>query len=139
MIQLQEFLGSILETRKVWLLEARDGFFAMLEDDNDNLYVPVWASEQSALKASEGDWEGYSVTEMGFSELALWLKELANDEIDIAIAPEADGEITAISSYKFRKWLKPYDDHSYKEESNEPEIDDDDDFDYGDGWAQPWS
>ena len=130
---LEQFLNTILEARKVWLLEAREGFFAMLEDSNGNSYSPVWESEASALKAAQGDWEEYTVTDMGFSELEHWLKELANDEIDIAVAPETDGEITAIPSHKFRTWLKPYSDDSYKEEG-----DDDDDFDYGDGWAEPW-
>ena len=135
MEKLEHFLNAILETRKVWLLEAKEGFFAMLEDSGGESYVPLWASEEAALKAAQGDWEGYTVTDMGFSELHHWLKELASDEIDIAIAPEADGEITAIPSYKFRSWLRPYDDHSYKEKNDDA----DDDFDFGEGWAQPWS
>ena len=119
----------------MWLLEAKEGFFAMLEDNNGESYIPLWESEELASKAAQGDWEGSAVTDMGFSELGHWLKELAADEIDIAVSPETDGEITAIPSYKFRNWLKPYDDHSYKEKDEE----DDDDFDYGEGWAQPWS
>ena len=137
MEKLEQFIKAILESHKVWLLEAKEGFFAMLEDNHGDSYIPVWESEESAKNAAQGDWAGYTVTTMGFSELTNWLKELANDEIDIAVAPEADGEITAIPSYKFMKWLKPYDDHSYKEEDNE--ADNGDDFDYGDGWAQPWS
>ena len=133
--KLELFLKAILETRKVWLLEAKEGFFAMLEDNNGASYVPLWESEELAAKAAQGDWAGYTTTNMGFSELQQWLKELADDEIDIAVSPERDGEITAIPSYKFRNWLKPYDDHSYKEKDDE---DADDDFDYGDGWAQPW-
>lgn len=140
MEKLESFINAILETRKVWLLEAKEGFFAMLEDSDGESYVPLWASEESAQKAAQGDWEGYTVATMGFSELVNWLKELATDEIDIAIAPEVDGEITAISSHKFRNWLKPYDDHTYKEKDDEDCGDiDDDDFDYGEGWAQPWS
>ena len=140
MEKLEQFLAAILETRKVWLLEANEGFFAMLEDNNGDAYVPLWASENAAQQSAQGDWEGYTVTTMGFSELAHWLKELAADEIDIAIDPEADGEIAAIASQKFSTWLKPYDDYSYKEEQEDDEDDiDDDDFDYGDGWAQPWS
>ena len=134
MDKLEQFIASILETRKVWLLEAKEGFFAMLEDDNGDPYIPLWESEALAAKAAQGDWEGYTVTDMGFSELGHWLKELAADDIDIAVSPEADGEITAIPSHKFRNWLKPYDDHSYKEKDD----DGDDDFDYGEGWAQPW-
>ena len=132
--KLEIFLNSILETRKVWLLEAKEGFFAMLEDNDGEPYIPLWESEARAKNAAQGDWEGYSVTDMGFSELEHWLKELAKDDIDVAVSPEADGEITAIQSAKFRTWVKPYSDDSYKEED-----DDDDDFDYGDGWAQPWS
>ena len=132
--KLEQFLKDILETRKVWLLEAKEGFFAMLEDNNGVSYVPLWESEELAAKAAQGDWVGYTTTSMGFSELQHWLKELAADEIDIAVSPEKDGEITAIPSYRFGKWLKPYDDHSYKEQDDE-----EDDFDYGDGWAQPWS
>ena len=136
MDKLERFIASILETRKVWLLEAKEGFFAMLEDGEGEPYIPLWESEELAKKATQGDWEGYSVTDMGFSELGHWLKELAADNINIAVSPESDGEITAIPSHKFRNWLKPYDDHSYKEKDEEG---DDDDFDYGEGWAQPWS
>ena len=134
MNNLETFLNAILETRKVWLLQAREGFFAMLEDNSGDSYVPIWESEALALKSAEGDWEGYTVTDMGFSELEHWLKELANDEIDIAVSPEKEGEVTALSSANFRKWVKQYSDNSYKEED-----DDDDDFDYGEGWAEPWS
>ena len=133
--KLEKFINAIMETRKVWLLEAREGFFAMLEDGNGDSYVPIWESKESAMKAAHGDWEGYAADSMGFSELHQWLGELASDEIDIAVAPEYDGEIMALSSANMRRWIKPYDDHSFKDKDSEP----DDDFDYGEGWAQPWS
>lgn len=131
---LESFLEVISETRKVWLLEAMTGMFAMLEDADGHSYIPVWASEEEAKRAAVEDWAGYEVTEMGFSELAVWLKELSRDEIDIAVAPERDGQIMAIASARFRQWVKPMADDSYKEESDE----EDDDFDYGDGWAEEW-
>ena len=130
---LETFLDAISETRKVWLLEAMTGMFAMLEDADGNSYIPVWASEAEAKQAAMDDWADYQVTEMGFSELAVWLKELSRDEIDIAVAPERDGQIMAIASANFRKWVKPLADDSYHEEPDE-----DDDFDYGDGWAEKW-
>ena len=131
---LESFLETISELRKVWLLEAMTGMFAMLEDAEGNSYIPIWESEEKARKAAVADWEGYEVTEMGFSELAVWLKELSRDEIDIAVSPEKDGEIMAIASSNFRKWVKPMADDSFKEEPD----DEDDDFDYGDGWAEEW-
>ena len=135
---LESFLETITATRKIWLLEAMTGMFAMLEDAEGNSYIPAWESEEKARKAAIDDWSGYDVTEMGFSELALWLKELSRDEIDIAVSPEKDGEILAISSSKFRTWLKPMDDNSYHEEPEDGEEEGDDNFDYGDGWAEKW-
>ncbi len=132
---IEPFLDAISQTRKVWLLEAMTGMFAMLEDSDGNSYIPLWESEALARKAAVEDWADYEVTEMGFSELAVWLKELTRDEIDIAVSPEKDGEITAIASANFRKWVKPQADDSYHEDE---EDDDDDDFDYGEGWAEQW-
>ena len=133
MNELEQFINAIQDTRKVWLLQAMEGMFAMLEDSNGNWYVPAWESEDKAAQAASGDWSGYYVTEMGFSELKHWLGELSRDEIDIAVSPEKDGQITAIASANFRKWVEQYADNSYKEED-----DDEDDFDYGDGWAEEW-
>lgn len=133
MNELEQFINAIQDTRKVWLLQAMEGMFAMLEDSNGNWYVPAWESEDKAAQAASGDWSGYHVTEMGFSELKHWLGELSRDEIDIAVSPEKDGQITAIASANFRRWVEQYADNSYKEED-----DDEDDFDYGDGWAEEW-
>ena len=135
MKNIEPFLETIAETHKVWLLGAVDGMFAMLEDSDGNVYIPLWESAELARKAAIEDWADYDVTEMGFSELAVWLKELNRDEIDIAVSPEKDGEITAIASDKFRQWVKPQADDSYHEED---EDESDDGFDYGEGWAQPW-
>ena len=136
MKNIEPFLETLSETHRVWLLEAMDGMFAMLEDGDGNSYIPVWESEELARNAAVEDWADYKVTEMGFSELAVWLKELTRDEIDIAVSPEKDGEITAIASAKFRQWVKPQTDDSYHEEEDEEDLDDG--FDYGEGWAQPW-
>lgn len=136
MSNLESFLEVISETRQVWLLEAMTGMFAMLEDGDGNSYIPVWESEELAKKAAVEDWADYKVTDMGFSELVVWLKELSRDEIDIAVSPEKDGQIMAIASSNFRKWVKPLADDSYQEERDEDELDDD--FDYGEGWAEKW-
>ena len=46
--KLKRFIDAILETRKVWLLEAKEGFFAMLEDSEGEPYIPLWESEELA-------------------------------------------------------------------------------------------
>lgn len=135
MKDIQPFLETISQTHQVWLLEAMTGMFAMLEDSDGNSYIPVWESEVLARAAAVEDWADYEVTEMGFSELAVWLKELTRDEIDIAVSPAKDGEITAIASAKFLKWVKPQADDSYHEEDEDEE---EPGYDYGEGWAEPW-
>ena len=40
----------------------------------------------------------------------------------------------ALASAQFRQWVNPLADDSYKEEPDDEE----DDFDYGDGWAEQW-
>ena len=134
MKDLQPFLDTLSQTHQVWLLEAMTGMFAMLEDGDGNSYIPVWESEELARAAAVEDWADYKVTEMGFSELAVWLKELTRDEIDIAVSPAKDGEITAIASANFLNWVKPQADDSYHEDDEDEE----DGFDYGEGWAEPW-
>ena len=134
MKDLQPFLDTLSQTHQVWLLEAMTGMFAMLEDGDGNSYIPLWESEELARAAAVEDWADYKVTEMGFSELAVWLKELTRDEIDIAVSPAKDGEITAIASANFLKWVKPQADDSYHEDDEDEE----DGFDYGEGWAEPW-
>lgn len=134
MNELQQFIDAILVTRKIWLLQAMEGMFAMLEDHNGDSYIPVWESEEKAQAAAKGDWTDYHVTEMDFSELKHWLRELTRDEIDIAVSPDDEGRITAIASANFRKWVEQYADDSYVEEDD----DDDEGFDYGEGWAQEW-
>ena len=133
MKDLQAFLDSIVEKNEIWLLESRPGMFAMLEDADGDSYIPIWASEQDALKQAAGDWSGYGTTSMLLPELEAWLGELAHDDIDIIVAPEGDEEKTAIPSAGLRKWVKQHAVGSFSDDSDEPE----DEFD--DTWEQPWS
>ncbi len=140
MTDLKQFTDAITATRQVWLLQAMEGMFAMLEDGSRHSYVPIWESEEKARQAALGDWEDYAVAEMGFSELYVWLRELRRDEIDIAVSPDKEGEITAIASADFLRFVKQYNDHSYQEKKDDEDVaeDDADGFDFGEGWAEKW-
>lgn len=133
MSDLDEFVEAITETRQVWLLQAMEGMFAMLEDAEGHSYIPIWDTEEKAFQAAAGDWTGYTVTEMGFTELYGWLRELKRDEIDLAVSPEKEGKITAITSGDFRRFVKQYIDSSYKED-----VDDTEESEYGEDWAEEW-
>lgn len=130
----ETFIQTIVDDRKVWLLESHPGMFALLEDDNEHTYLPLWESKEKAQRAAVGEWCHYNVEEMGFAELEHWLAELNSDEIYLAISPTADGKILSLKACDFKRWLKPY----VTEKYTEPESDDDDDIDLGDGWAEKW-
>ena len=83
---LKNFISEVRENSMLWLLEAKPGLFAMVEDAEENSYIPVWANEKAALDNVSDDWEGYNVTNMSIDEFVGWMNELHADEIGIAIS-----------------------------------------------------
>ena len=86
MNELRQFILEVRENGNLWLLEAKPGLFAMVEDAEENSYIPVWSSEQNALDNISEDWEGYNVTDMSIEEFLGWMNELHADNIGIAIS-----------------------------------------------------
>lgn len=82
---IKRFIAEVKENGRFWLLEAKPGLFAMLEDAEANPFIPVWSNENDAVQCTSEDWEGYSVTTMSISEFTEWMKELSADNIGIAI------------------------------------------------------
>lgn len=82
---IKQFIFEVKENNKFWLLEAKPGLFAMLEDTESNPFIPVWSNENDALQCTSEDWEAYTVTTMNISEFVEWMKELHADNIGIAI------------------------------------------------------
>ena len=42
MEELRQFILNVKESDTLWLLEAKPGLFAMVEDGDENSYIPVW-------------------------------------------------------------------------------------------------
>lgn len=99
------FVSEINTNRMIWLLQAKPGLFALLEDNRENTYLPVWATEEEAKEAAKDNWEGYTADFMGFGEFLEWLKEFEEDLIDIAISPDKDGRILPMKPEQMRKIL----------------------------------
>ena len=49
---LKNFIAEVKENDNFWLLEAKPGLFAMVEDANENSFIPVWCNEQDALDSA---------------------------------------------------------------------------------------
>ena len=83
---LKNFIADVKENGMLWLLEAKPGLFAMVEDGDENSYIPVWSSESDAVNNISEDWEEYTVTNMNIAEFLGWMNELHEDQIGIAIS-----------------------------------------------------
>ena len=105
MEEIQNFLQIVNQNGILWLLEAKPGLFAMLEDGGGNSYIPVWASESEAKANIGDDWESYNVTTMDIAEFITWTRELDGDDIGIAISTGNEGQILPIPSKIMRQML----------------------------------
>ena len=128
MEELQKFLQTVNTNGILWLLEAKPGLFAMLEDGGGNSYIPVWATEAEAKANIGDDWESYNVTTMDIAEFITWTRELDGDDIGIAISTGNEGQILPIPSKTMRQLLGGQD-KSDRELVGEEFYDED--------WAEP--
>jgi hypothetical protein len=105
MEEIRIFLQTVNTNRILWLLEAKPGLFAMLEDGSGNSYIPVWASEEEAKANISDDWESYKVANMDIAEFITWTRELDGDNVGIAISAGNEGQIFPIPSNIMRQML----------------------------------
>jgi hypothetical protein len=84
------FIEEVKKSKEIWLLQASDGFFAMVEDESGQQYVPVWPSNAFASTYATGDWDGYIPEKMNLLEFLEWMKELKNDQILIGVFPNSE-------------------------------------------------
>ena len=105
MEELQRFLQTVNQNGILWLLEAKPGLFAMLEDGSGNSYIPVWATKEEAEANIGDDWATYNVTTMEIAEFITWTRELGTDDIGIAISTGTEGQILPIPSKIMRQML----------------------------------
>ena len=105
MEELQKFLQTVNTNGILWLLEAKPGLFAMLEDGSGNSYIPVWATKEEAEANIGDDWENYTVSTMEIAEFITWTRELDGDDIGIAVSTGDEGKILPIPSKIMRQML----------------------------------
>lgn len=103
--QLSLFITEIKENDRLWLLEAKPGLFAMLEDAEENSYIPVWSREEYAKDGKSDEWAEYSVTFMIIKEFMSWMHELSEDNIGIAISYGKESQVLPIPAEIMKKIL----------------------------------
>lgn len=101
----QYLIDKIIELRKVWLLKADEGMYAMLEDNNGQEYIPVWPEEKHTKAYIQDDWVEYQTEEMKIYDLINWMKELSDDKIKIAAFPDENFKIIPIDPLEIKNHL----------------------------------
>ncbi len=103
---LKNFITEVRENDMFWLLEAKPGLFAMVEDGEENSYIPVWSSESEAVSNISDDWEEYNVTNMNIAEFIGWMNELHEDQIGIAISTGEGGQMLPMPALTMKQLFK---------------------------------
>lgn len=83
---IEDFFAQCIGNGQVWLLQADDGLFAMVEDYEGTSIMPLYATQQQATEAAVDDWATYRPEPMPLRELIQWLTEMTNDEMYVGIA-----------------------------------------------------
>lgn len=102
---LENFLNTVVDNKLVWLLQADDGLFAMLESDDQQSYLPVWAVKDEAENAIKDEWADYTSLGMELKEFITWLNELHDDKAWIGVAPDSDGKVLPFEADYLQKML----------------------------------
>ncbi|GAB1418328.1 hypothetical protein MASR2M12_10930 [Bacteroidales bacterium] len=92
----ERFIEKSVENDGVWLLQAMDGMFAMVESDDRRAYLAVWDNEDDAMAAAAAEWQGYVAAQMDLKEWIHWLNEMIEDQAWIGVAPDAAGKVFPI-------------------------------------------
>ena len=103
---LKNFISEVRENDMLWLLEAKPGLFAMVEDGDENSYIPVWSKESDAVSNIGDDWDEYSVTNMNVAEFLGWMNELHEDQIGIAISTGEGGQMLPVPAKMMKQLFK---------------------------------
>ena len=101
----QYLIDKIIELRKVWLLKADEGMYAMLEDNNGQEYIPIWPEEKFTKAYIQDDWSDYQAEEMKIYDFINWMQELSDDKIKIAAFPDENYKIIPIEPLDIKEHL----------------------------------
>jgi hypothetical protein len=103
--RLEVFVNQLITNNSVWLLQADEGLFAMVEDNDGKSYVTVWPSEAECKLAAQGEWFDYQAEAMDMKEFMSWLYELEEDDVWIGVYPDTDGRIMPFRATELSKLL----------------------------------
>jgi hypothetical protein len=105
-VRLEFFVNEIVKNEAVWLLQAEDGLFAMVEDAEGNSYVSVWPTKSECEAVAKDEWSGYQAESMEIKEFLNWLKELKDDDVRIGVYPDINGRILPFESLGLKKLIE---------------------------------
>lgn len=98
----KQFISTVQNSKMICLLQASDGLFAMLEDENGKTFLPIWSDEKAALENAVDLWAGYTLAAMSLAEMINWCDELQSDEIQLGIEAQTDGKILPLAPEVFK-------------------------------------
>jgi hypothetical protein len=83
---IESFFEQCISQSQVWLLQADDGMFALVEDEDGTSILPMYSSQLAAQESAVDEWVTYKPEPMPLRELIQWLSEMADYDMYVAIA-----------------------------------------------------
>ncbi|MBK9290443.1 MAG: DUF2750 domain-containing protein [Bacteroidetes bacterium] len=83
---IDHFFDQCISQGEVWLLQADDGMFAMVEDADGMSILPMYATKSEAQASAIDEWSDYKPEPMPMRELIQWLTEMSDDDMYVGIA-----------------------------------------------------
>ena len=99
-------ITTVIETKEIWLLQAKDGLYAMFDDTSNQQYIPVWPGKENAEKHITDEWSDYKPVAMKLFEFANWMTELKTDNVLIGAFPDANMQAIPIDPLEMKEHLQ---------------------------------
>lgn len=96
----QYLLQQVTKNQQIWILVDEDGCVMLNSDDED--CVPIWPNEAFANAWRTEEWQTCQLEAISVAKWqSRWTTGLEEDDLYIAIFPDANGEGLIISPYEF--------------------------------------
>ncbi len=102
------FLTIVADTREIWILINSDqAFLKIYSEDDQQEYVPVWPSSETAKRYAKESGENLEPKAISVPEFyQRWVPGLRGDGIDVGVFPSTDGYIWLTSAEELKQDLK---------------------------------
>lgn len=103
----ETFLSAVAEEREIWILvNDSEEFLKNYSEEDQQEYVPVWPSSESASRYAEEAGEPLEPKALSLPEFyQRWVPGLSRDGIEVGVYPASDGYVWMTTAKELKQDL----------------------------------